>query len=130
MKTSFCSLAAAAAVATSLAVAPATATRTMPPPTGGGDEQAVPQTPSMRVEVLPGRITVELLGPGARPLASEGASGKAVLDVNGHQVGVALQPAGGNLLVGQAPFVAGDSVVAEVTVSVAGRVLTARYEGL
>jgi hypothetical protein len=122
MKPTFCSLAAVAAVVTTLATPPATATR---PPGAAPYRQS--DEVSLDLKMSPGWLEVALIGPDDRPVAADQASGKAVLTVNGRVLGVALVPAGGNRLIGQAPYRDGDEIAADVTVTVEGRVVTARY---
>lgn len=99
---------------TTLTLAPAQATRQ------AGGELA------LAVSARPGVIEVELADADG-PVPAARASGKAVLTVNGLRLGVALLPAGGNRLAGQAPFRTGDAVAAEVTVTVDGRTAQACY---
>jgi hypothetical protein len=127
MNTSLCSLAAVAAVITTLVVPPAGAMRSEPGPAAWS---APREEPGLDLVVRPGRIEVLLYGPGDQPLSALGASGQAVIEVNGRRLGVALLPVAGNRMVAEAPFRAGDSVVAEVTVKLDGETLTARYSGL
>lgn len=82
---------------------------------------------ALLISVLPGRIEVALIDDKSRPVSSTGAEGSAVLVVNGRELGVALLPAGGNRLVGLAPFEPGDEVGAEISVSVQGKSVKARY---
>lgn len=117
MKPTFCSLAMVAAVATSLVTPSADATRSHRLAEGEGLGVAV--------SLLPGRIEAALNEDG-RPIRAEGAIGSAVVVVNGRELGVAMLPAGGNRLVGLAPYHAGDEVAAVVTISLDGRTVTAR----
>jgi hypothetical protein len=113
MKARLCRLAGLAAAVTALAV-PAAATRL-----AGGDM-------ALAVTARPGAVEVALAD-NAGPVAAARASGRALLTVNGHRIGVALLPAGGNRLAGQAPFRPGDEVAIEVTVTLAGRTASARW---
>lgn len=87
----------------------------------------VPAALALLISLRPGRIEVVLINGQSRPVSSTGAEGSAVLVVNGRELGVALLPAGGNRLVGLAPYQPGDEVGAEVSVSVHGRTVKARY---
>lgn len=117
MKPTFCSLAMVGAVVTSLVVPPADATRS--------PEIGPPAGLAVTVALRPGRIEAALSEAGRRVSSAE-AKGSAVLVVNGRELGVALLPAGSNLLVGLAPYHTGDEVAAEVTVSLGGQTVRAR----
>lgn len=131
MKPTFCSLAATAAVLTSLIAPKAVATLGAEPPAWGGEPAASAAAADANLVLdlllLPGRMEVALRDRADRPLSSEDATGKALLTVNGREMGVALVPSGGNRMVGLAPFREGDAVSAAVTVSLDGRIATARY---
>lgn len=127
MNASLCSLVAVAAVVTTLVIPPAGAMRTDPGPVAWSTPR---EEAGLDLVVRPGRIEVLLYGPGDQPLSAQGASGQAVIEINGRRLGVALLPVAGNRMVAEVPFRPGDSVVAEITVTLDGATLTARYSGL
>jgi hypothetical protein len=81
---------------------------------------------SLVVALLPGRVEVTVTE-GGRAVPTGRAEGGAVLVVDGRELGIALLPAGGNRLVGLAPYGAGDEVAAEISVTIDGRNVKAHY---
>ena len=64
-----------------------------------------------------------------RPLAVEGAEGKATLLVDGKKLDVPLKPAGANRLSGTGPVTAAAKGTAIVSVRIDGKVITGKFGG-
>ena len=62
-----------------------------------------------------------------RPLAAEGAEGKATLLVDGKKLDVPLKPAGANRLSGTGPVTAAAKGTAIVSVHIDGKAITGKF---
>jgi hypothetical protein len=87
------------------------------------------QSQLLELVVGDGVVDVYLSDHGTRPLAVDGAEGKASLLVGGKKLEVPLKPAGGNRLTGAGPVPAAAKGTVIVSVRLDGKTITGKFGG-
>jgi hypothetical protein len=85
----------------------------------GGQVQEVSE---YHLELVAGEgvLTIYVTGGNGSPVASEGATGSALVLANKEKATVTLSPGGGNVITGQGDFALADGMKVVVTVNLAG----------